>query len=202
MDHAILAARIAGDAVHHAVFVPVHFLEHLLITGVMAVGHQVTGRFPASDIAGRNRPGGAGQFAFAGEKFLVNRRAENGEALAPFLDLREFLARHLAREEEILRLFAQPLDHVLLGGVVIVAGRNRVAIHFERGEELEHLLDFLHVGFFINGGVGRDLVAEDLRHLDGFDAFLEDAFALDDQIVGVFEAVDMDVPIHPFASGG
>ena len=68
------------------------FVEHLLVAGVMAVGHQVTGRFPASDVAGGNGPGGAGQLAFAREEFLVNRRAENGEPFAPFLDLRELLA--------------------------------------------------------------------------------------------------------------
>ena len=55
MHHAILAARIAGDAVDDAVFVPVHLLQHLLVTGVMAVGHEVTGRFPAANVAGRNR---------------------------------------------------------------------------------------------------------------------------------------------------
>ncbi len=67
------------------------FVEHFLVAVVMAVGHQVTGRFPAFDVAGGNRPGGAGQLAFAGEKLLVNRRAEDGEPLAPLLDLRELL---------------------------------------------------------------------------------------------------------------
>ena len=94
-------------------------------------------------------------------------------------------------------LLAQALDHVLLGGVVIVAGGNRVAVHPERGEELEHLLDFLHVGFLVDGGVGGHLEAEELGHVDGLDAFLEHAFALDDQVVGVFQAVHVDVPVHP-----
>ena len=73
-----------------------------------------------------------------------------------------------------------------------------MAIHFQRGEELEHLLDFLDLGFLIDGGVGGHLVAENFGHAHGCDAFLEDAFALDDQIVGVFQAVDVDVPVHPF----
>src|SRR5439155_3459628 len=38
MDHAIFAARIARFAVHNAVFVPLHFLQHFPVTGVMAVG--------------------------------------------------------------------------------------------------------------------------------------------------------------------
>src|SRR5439155_11916329 len=52
MDHAVFAARIARFAVHNAVFVPLHFLQHLLVTGVMAVGHEVTRRFPAADVVG------------------------------------------------------------------------------------------------------------------------------------------------------
>ena len=91
VDHAVLAARVARDAVHHAVFVPVHLVQHFLVARVMAVGHQVAGRLPALDVARGDGPGGAGQLAFAGQEFLVNRRAEDGEALAPFLDLRELL---------------------------------------------------------------------------------------------------------------
>src|SRR2546423_15649265 len=39
MDHAIFATRIARDAVNHAVFVPFHFLEQLLVARVVRVGH-------------------------------------------------------------------------------------------------------------------------------------------------------------------
>ena len=165
----------------------------------MSVGHQVTGRLPALDVAGGNRPGGAGQVAFAGQEFLIDRRAEDGEQPAPLLDLRELLDGHRAGQEEVLRLRAQALDHVLLGGVVIVPGRDGVAVHVQRGEELEHVLEFRDIGFLVDGGVGRDLVAENLRHADGLDAFLEDTFALDDQIVGEFQPVHVDIPVHPLA---
>src|SRR5437667_5118937 len=114
VDHAVLAARVARDAVDDAIFVPVHFLEHLPVAGVMAVGHEVTGRFPAPNVARGNGPGGARQLALAGEKLLINRRAEDREPLAPFLNVLEFLPRHLAREEEVLRVAAKPLRHVLL----------------------------------------------------------------------------------------
>ena len=110
-----------------------------------------------------------------------------------------FSNRHGAREEEVFRLAAQALDHVLLGGVVVVARGNGVAVHFERGEELEHLLDLLYVGFLIDRGVGRHLVAEQLGHADRLDALLEHPFALDDQVVRVFQAVNVDVPIEPLA---
>src|SRR5689334_10352878 len=72
VHHAVFATRIAGDSVDNAVFVPVHFFEHLTVTSIMAIGHHVAGRFPAFDIAGRNCPGGAGEFALAGQEFLVN----------------------------------------------------------------------------------------------------------------------------------
>ena len=72
-----------------------------------------------------------------------------------------------------------------------------MAVHFERGEELEHLLDLLDVGLLIDGGVRRHLVAKDLRHADRLDALLEHPFALDDQVVRIFQAVNVDVPVQP-----
>ncbi len=110
---------------------------------------------------------------------------------------REFLARHPAREEEVLRLLVEALDHVLLGRVVFVAGGNGVAIDLERRKEREHLFDLLHLGLFIDSRVRGDLVAQQLGHANGCDTFLEDAFPLDDEVVSVFEAVDVDVPVHP-----
>ena len=59
------------------------------------------------------------------------------------------------------------------------------------------MFDLFHVGLLVNGGVGRDLVAENLRHLNREDAFLEHALALDDQIMRVFQSVDVHVPVHP-----
>ncbi len=109
MDHAVFAARVAGDAVDHAVFGPVHLVQHFLVAGVVAIGDEVTGRFPALDVAGGDGPGGAGQLALAGEEFLIDRRAEDGEATAPFLDSGELLDGHGAGEEEVLRLAAQAL---------------------------------------------------------------------------------------------
>ncbi len=197
MHHAILAPSIAGHAVYHSIFGRIDVFQHLLVTRVMAVGHQVTRRLPTFDVAGGNGPGGAGEFAFPSQKLLVHRRAENGEALSPLLNLGELLPRHLAGEKEILGLAIEPLDHVLFGGVILVARRDSVAIDLERGEVFEHLLDFLDIGFLVNGGVGGHLVAENFRHPDRLDAFLENALALDDQIVGIFQAVDMHVPIHP-----
>src|SRR5205823_1701743 len=77
VDHAVFATRIAGDAVDDAVFAPVHFLEHFVVAGIMTVGHEVTGRLPAADVARGNGPGRAGQLPFAGQELLIDRRAEN-----------------------------------------------------------------------------------------------------------------------------
>ena len=74
-----------------------------------------------------------------------------------------------------------------------------MAVDAEIAQEIEHLLHFLHVRFLVDGGVRRDLVAENLRHLDREDAFLEDAFAFHDQIMRPLQTVEMDIPIHPFA---
>ena len=165
----------------------------------MRVGHQITRAFPTANVSGRNRPGRTGQVVMAGEKFEINRCAEEGVTLHPFLDLAELLDRHFAREEEIFRPQIQPLDHVLLGRVVLVAGRNSVAVHAEIGEIIEHLFDLFHISLLVDRRIGSDLIAQNLRHLDRENAFFENAFALDNQIVNPLEAIEVDIPIHPHA---
>ena len=120
------------------------------------------------------------QLALAGQELLINRGAKDGEPLAPLPDAGELLARHRARQEKILGILAQPLNHVFLGGIIVVAGGNRVTVHLERREELEHLLDLLHVGFLVNRRVGGHLETEHFGHANGLDTFLEDPFAFDD----------------------
>src|ERR1700694_1905936 len=56
MHHAIFAAAVAGHAVDDAVLVPLHLLEHLGVTRVVRVRHQVARAFPTTDVPGRNRP--------------------------------------------------------------------------------------------------------------------------------------------------
>src|SRR6476620_1747082 len=63
VGHAILAARIARHATDDAVFVPLHFLQHLGVglemscaIGAHRVGHEITWRFPAHQIPGRDGP--------------------------------------------------------------------------------------------------------------------------------------------------
>ena len=86
---------------------------------------------------------------------------------------------------------------MILGRVIIIARRNSVTVQFEGGEKLKHGLDFLDLRLLINGRVGGDLVSKNLGHLDCFNGFLENSFALDNQIMSVFQAIDMDIPIHP-----
>src|ERR1700729_3002845 len=47
MHHAMLAARIARNAIHDAIFSPLPLQDHSLIAAIMAVGHQVAWRLPA-----------------------------------------------------------------------------------------------------------------------------------------------------------
>src|SRR5207253_6222629 len=103
MDHAIFAATVACDAVDHAVSLPLRFLQQLGVARVVAVRHQVARAFPAPNVARGNSPGRAGEIAFAGKEFEIDRCAEKDVAVHPVVDLPEFLDRHLAGEKEIFR---------------------------------------------------------------------------------------------------
>ena len=200
VHHAVFAAGIAAaPALIDPEAVPLHVGEHLGVGRVVTLGHHVARGLPSADVVGRHRPGAAGQLALARQELQITRSPEDGEHLTPTLDVLELLTGHLAGQEELGGVFAQALDHVLLGRVVIVARRNGVAVDPQRAQELEHLLEFGRFGLLVDGGVGGDLIAEDLGHLDGRHALLEDAFAFDDEIVGEFQAVDVDVPVVPLA---
>ena len=163
------------------------------------IGHEITRRFPAHQIPSWDGPGRAGQIAMTGEKFKVDGRPKKRVAIHPFFHARKFLDRRFASEKEILRLQIEPLHHVFLGRVIIVTRGYGVAVDAEIGQKIEHLLNLIHVGLFIYGRVGRDLIAKAFRHFNGKNAFLEDAFALNDQIVRPLESVEVHVPVHPFA---
>ena len=66
---------------------------------------------------------------------------KNVYRFAPLPDVLELFLGHCARQEKILRLKIQPLAHVLLGGVVVVARRNGVAVDSEPGKIVVHLLE-------------------------------------------------------------
>ena len=72
-----------------------------------------------------------------------------------------------------------------------------MAIDLERAQELEHVLNFGDLGFLVNRGVRCDLVSTDFGHLHGQNAFGEHSFAFHDQIVGEFQTINVDIPIHP-----
>ena len=101
--------------------------------GTHRVSHEITWRFPAHQIPSRDGPGRAGQIAMTGEKFKVDRRPKKRVAIHPFFHAREFLDRRFASEKEILRLQIEPLHHVFLGRVIIVARSNGVAVNSEIG---------------------------------------------------------------------
>src|SRR4051812_24938491 len=73
-----------------------------------------------------------------------------------------------------------------------------MSVDSERSEECEHVLDLVHLGFFIYRSVCGYLIAEHFRHPHCEDAFFENTFALDDKVVSPLQAVEVDVPIHPW----
>ena len=107
--------------------------------------------------------------------------------------------RHGAGEKEVFRTQIEPIDHVCLGGVVLITRRDGMTIDAKIGKIIEHPFDLLHIGFLVDRCIGRDLITEHLRHFDGQNAFLEHALALHDQVVRSLKTVDVHVPIHPLA---
>src|SRR2546421_7489062 len=199
MNHAIFASAVARNPLDNSVAIPLGLLEQFGVSAIMPVGHQITGAFPTTYVSGWNRPSGTSQVAFACEKFKINRRAEKGVTIHPLLDFVELFNGHFARKEEIFRSQVEPFDHVLFSRVIFVTGRDSVTVHAEIGEIIEHPFDLLHVSLFLYGRIRRDLVAEDLRHLDGQNAFFENAFALHNEVVCSLQTIEVHVPIHPFA---
>ena len=81
--HAILASRVLGNAIDHAVSVPIDLFLEFSVSRVVAIGHEVARRFPTHNIAGGNRPRGAGQIAKSRNELQVDRGTEKGITLAP-----------------------------------------------------------------------------------------------------------------------
>ena len=122
MHHAVVAADIAATTLLiHAESIPFHLGQHLGISGVMTLGHHIARSLPPADVIGRHSPRTAGQLPFSGQKLQITRSPEDRKHLTPTLDVLELLAGHLTGEEELGWVFAQALDHVLLGSVVVVA---------------------------------------------------------------------------------
>src|SRR5207302_7922195 len=126
VGHAILTARITRHSILDPVFVPVHFFQQLSVGFVMAlstdgVGHEIAWRFPAHQIASRNRPSRASQIAMAREKLKVDGRPKKSVAVHPLLHPREFQDSCLARNEKNLRLQTEPFHYCNIASIVILA---------------------------------------------------------------------------------
>src|SRR5262249_4233256 len=61
MHHAIFAPAVARDSIDDSVAVPVGLFQQLRVTRKMAVGHQIAGSLPATDVSCGNCPGRTGQ---------------------------------------------------------------------------------------------------------------------------------------------
>src|ERR1035437_7375694 len=182
MHHAVVATRIVPVAVAFP-----GRLRHEIFEGlVVAVGDQIAGAFPALDVIGRVAPGGAGQVALALEELQVDGGLADGEALGQAIDVLEFFVDVVAGEE----------NFAIVDRAIAVCRRDLVAVHTERFEIKEQLLDFLHVGLFIDRGVGAHLEARRLGELDALDGFLKYALALHGDIVIFLHAIEMHVEVE------
>src|SRR5262249_44277504 len=65
MYHAIFTPTIARDPINDSVAIPIRLFQQLCIAREMAVGHQIAGSLPATDISCGNCPGRTGQVPFA-----------------------------------------------------------------------------------------------------------------------------------------
>jgi len=63
--------------------------------------------------------------------------------------------------------------------------------------EIKQVLDFRNIGFPINGCIRRHLEPQNFGHPHRQNALSKDPFALDDDVVGFLQAIQMNVPIHP-----
>src|SRR5208337_4106289 len=70
----------------------------------MTVGHKIARRFPALDVSGRNRPGGASQITETGDEFQIDRRSKKRVFFAPGNRPGEFFDRRPAGQEEVCRM--------------------------------------------------------------------------------------------------
>src|SRR5678815_3769466 len=128
VNHAILAPWIARDSVDDAVAAPVRLFEKLAVAAIVAIRHEITRRLPAPNIARRNRPRAACELPLSSEKLEIERRAEDWKFCSPLFGPCEFLDRRVAREEKILRIDAEALNHVALCRIVLITGRDRMPI--------------------------------------------------------------------------
>ena len=81
----------------------------------------------------------------------------------------------------------------LLHRRVAIGRRQHEAIDAQLRQVGEQRVDLVEVGFLVDRRVGADQEAGLLGGLDALDGGLEDALALDGQVVRLFQAVEMDV---------
>ena len=83
--------------------------------------------------------------------------------------------------------------HCLVG----ICGRDHVAVHAQRFQEAEQLIDFVHVGFGKYRGIGANEESGFLCNPDPLDGLLEDPFALHRDIMGFLHPVQVNVEKEP-----
>src|SRR5258708_12432322 len=128
----------------------------------------------------------------------MKRSAEQWVVFNPGLRGGEFFHRAEASGEKGGWINTETIGHILLRSIVIVARSNRVAIDAQCAKESQHGLDFVHFCLPINRCIRGDLEAKEFRHPNCKDALTEYAFPLNNNVMHLFQSVQVHIPIHPF----
>src|ERR1019366_8428747 len=169
-----------------AVAFPRRTRHQILERLVLPVGDQVARTLPALDVVSGIAPSGARQLAPALQEFHVQRGLANRVFRGDAVEVAELFAYVVARQENL----------AVVDGGVSIGGRDLVPVHVELPQVFEQLLDLPHIGLFVDRGVGADLEAGLLGDLDTLDGQIENAFALDGQVVILPHAIQVDVEVE------
>ena len=178
VHRAVLAERVLA----RLPVLPVGLVPELVPGLVVLLADQVAGALPAQRRAGDRRPRRAVVVALAGGELEEHRRRGDAVLLRDLEHALELLVDVLARQED-----------VVLDRLVLVARRDQHAVDRDLGELAAQLLHLVDVGFLEDRGVGGGVVAAALRLADHRQRLLVDPVLGADVVVGLLEAVEVDV---------
>src|SRR5579864_5671969 len=122
----------------------------------MGISDEIAGALPAFYVICRVAPSRAGIVALALQELEICGRAEQWKSRGQLFDVLELLMDVVASHEDL----------AIIDSRIPIGRRNRVSIHVELRQVLEHLFYFVHVGLFVDRGVGTNLEAGLLGGLD------------------------------------
>ena len=182
---------LAALVVPPSVLSPRSLVHQILETLPVRVRDQVARPLPAPRVVGWVAPSGAGQVAVALEEFRVRRGRVHPEPPEEVVHVPELVLDLFACQEDLAAVYRR----------VSVGRREHVPVDIELLQVREQLRDLGHVGFPVDRRVGANHVAGCLGGADAFHGRVEDALALDAEVVRFPQAVEVEVedesPVRP-----